>query len=95
MLKPICVKCHRFYRMTKSGFYFIEGMPRGNGVQPGTAEPERWRPYKLWAGDKWKCEGCGHEIIQGTGMNPIAEHYQEDFGNWKERLNADYQVNDC
>ncbi len=96
MLKPICKPCQRFFRMVKSGFYFIEGMPTiSRNPTPGTAHPEDWRPYKLWAGDLWKCQGCGAEIISGTGSNPIAEHYQEDFGKQRERLAANYQVNDC
>src|SRR5271165_5090346 len=98
MLKPICVPCQRFFRMIKSGFYFIEGMPIsgiGRPSQPGTAEPERWRPYKLWSGDKWKCEGCGTEIISGVGMNPVSEHYQEDFELMRDRVHAEYMVNDC
>jgi hypothetical protein len=96
VLKPICVPCHRFFRQIKSGFYFIEGMPVfGNEVKPGLDEPDRWRPYKLWSGDKWKCEGCGVEIISGVGLSPIAEHYQPEFAEMRKKLNADYQVNDC
>lgn len=49
-MKPICFPCQRFYRMVKSGFCFIEGKPMGNGVE-------------LWSGDKWRCNGCGHELI--------------------------------
>lgn len=99
ILKPICVKCQRFYRMVKSGFYFIEGMPVSSRsrepIPPGTEAPENWVPYKLWSGDKWKCQGCGHELISGTGMGPIAEHYQPDFDATAVRLGATYQVNDC
>lgn len=98
MLKPICVPCHRFFRQIKSGFYFIEGMPRGapgGSPKPGLAEADRWKPYKLWSGDKWKCEGCGAEIISGVGHTPISEHYMPEFGKEQERLNAQYQVNDC
>jgi hypothetical protein len=95
MLKPVCVPCHRFYRCIKSGFYFIEGMPLNNHARPGNSEPDWWKPYKLWSGDKWRCEGCGHEIISGTGAGPIAEHYQTDFEETRAKLNADYQVNDC
>jgi hypothetical protein len=97
VLKPICVPCQRFYRQIKTGFYFIEGMPiAGEGkAEPGTSMPERWKPYKLWSGDKWRCEGCGSEIISGTGMNPLGEHYQGDFQTKRAQLNAEYQVNDC
>lgn len=98
-MKPICVPCHRFYRMVKSGYYFIEGMPIpqafGVRVESGTADPDNWKPYKLWSGDLWRCEGCGHQIISGTGLLPIAEHYQSHFTDTAKRLDAEYQVNDC
>lgn len=95
MLKPICVPCQRFFRMVKMGLYFVEGMPVGRIAAVGASHPEQWKPYKIWSGDKWKCQGCGAEIISGTGRDPIAEHYQPDFQATKEKLNADFQVNDC
>ena len=96
MLKPICVTCQRFFRMEKCGFYFIEGMPKTDSPQPGKAEPESWKPYKLWVGDMWKCQGCGAEIIVGTGRSRIAEHYEADFEKKVKALGASQlQVNDC
>ena len=95
MLKPICVPCERFMRMEKSGVYFIEGMPLGNGVKPGLAEPARWKDYKLWSGDLYTCPDCGARVISGVGLYPIAEHYQEDFGRKKEILQPDLLVKDC
>lgn len=95
-MKPICIPCQRFFRCVKNGFYFTEGMPNGRDVEPGTAMPDRWQPYKLWSGDKWRCEGCGAEIVSGTGREAIAEHYQDGFGEQAERLGANqFQVNDC
>jgi len=94
-MKPICVPCQRFFRAERTGDYFIEGMPKENGAQPGTAEPEKWQPYKLWAGDRWRCEGCGTVVIVGTGLHPVAEHYQPDFTKRAESLGATLQVNDC
>lgn len=96
-LKPICVKCQRFYRPHKNGFCFIEGMPIGGVRAPsGTEAPERWEPYKLWRGDLWKCQGCDHEIIVGTGMSPVSEHYKLDFKMQVEASKGDQlQVNDC
>lgn len=95
-MKPICVPCHRFFRIAKSGVYFTEGMPRG-GVRapPGLEAPDRWKPYKVWCGDLWKCQGCGAQIISGTGLKPVTEHYKPDFDQLKERVGAHYQVNDC
>jgi hypothetical protein len=95
-MKPVCVPCQRFFRQTKTGFYFIEGMPVGPGrPKPGTAEPDKWKPYKLWSGDKWECEGCGAEILSGFGLKPIAEHYEDDFAQAVKSFGAAYQVNDC
>jgi hypothetical protein len=82
--------------MKEVGFCFIESMPKFAKAAPGTLEPDNWMPYKLWSGDLWACEGCGHEIISGTGRLPIAEHYQTDFAATVERLNASrLHVNDC
>jgi hypothetical protein len=95
-MKPICIPCQRFYKPKKTGFYFLEGYPSGNGkAPPGTAEPQAWRPYKLWAGDIYECNGCGGRIIVGAGLKPLAEHYQDGFDEMVERYGAKFQVNDC
>lgn len=95
-MKPICVKCQRFYRAKKNGFYFIEGMPTTDEALPGTEAPHHWTPYKIWTGDLWECLGCGHELVSGVGRAPVGEHYQPDFSERVARLNADQlQVNDC
>jgi hypothetical protein len=96
MLKPVCVPCKRFFQMQKSGFYFIEGI-RGPGISPpGTADPISWVPYKIWVADKWKCQGCGAEILSGFGHRPVSEDYKEDFQDKIEQLGASQlQVNDC
>lgn len=97
-MKPVCVKCHRFFRVKKNGFYFIEGMP-GPGRPlpvPGLDEAHRWQPYKLWVGDLYAYEGCGAEILSGFGSGPIAEHYQPTFKAQVAGTGADQlQVNDC
>lgn len=87
-MKPICVPCQRFYRCAKNDFPFIEGMPI-NGRR------EQWAPYKLWLGDKWRCEGCGHEIVVGVAREPVGEHYQSDFARRVEQFAPALQVNDC
>lgn len=96
-MKPVCVPCQRFFRMKKAGFYFIEGFPTGDGrAAPGTSEADKWKPYKIWVGDRWECEGCGTAILSGFGSSPLAEHYQPDFKQQVERYGADrLQVNDC
>ena len=93
-MKPICVKCQRFYRVRQNGFMFIEGMPTGSVcVPPGTSHPELWKPYKLWRGDLWKCEGCGHETVSGVAWEPVAEHYQPHFK--AAAAGVELQINDC
>jgi len=98
-MKPICVPCRRFYRPKKNGYPFIEGMPNGNRVKAGLAEPEKWKPYKLWNGDLWECPDCHAEIIVGAGRVPVAEHYQPDFNKKVEaewgRVGDLIRVNDC
>jgi hypothetical protein len=97
-MKPICVGCQRFYRMKKAGYYFIEAKPKiGHGFPPpGTAAPQDWEPYKLWSGDLWECQGCGHDLISGVGYQPVAEYYQEEFDHAVQALEAtQFTVNDC
>lgn len=94
-MKPICVGCRRFYRQVKSGYYFVEGKPKENGAMPGLLAPERWEPYKLWAGDLWECRGCGHVTISGVGLAALSEHYRPDFKQLVEELGAELQINDC
>lgn len=95
MPKPACPKCQRFYRPKKNGYAFIEAMPVG-GVRapPGTEAPEMWKPYKLWVGDLWACEGCESEIIIGA-LHPVAEHYQTEFAAQVARLQPETTINDC
>lgn len=99
-MKPVCVPCQRFFRVKKNGFYFIEAMPKPGiptaRVEPGTAEPENWKPYKIWSGDLWQCDGCGAQIISGVGLNPISIHHEKKFADWLVSTNAaQLQVNDC
>lgn len=96
MLKPICVKCHRFFRPKKTGYYFIEGMPVGTDVKPGNAEPDKWIPYKIWCGDLWECQGCGATIISGSGIRSVRDQHHDDFKEMMISLGArQFQVNDC
>ena len=96
-MKPICVPCQRFFRPIKNDFWFIEAMPIGDSdiALPGRATPDRWRPYKIWAGDKWACPDCNAEIVVGCAQRPIAEHYQPEFDKARDQLKPELQVNDC
>lgn len=93
-MKPICVKCQRFYHPKRNGISFLEMMPEGK-AQPGTAEPDKWHPYKLWLGDLWECLGCHNEIIVGVGQRQLVEHYQEDFNHHCSVYQPQIKVNDC
>lgn len=95
-MKPICVRCQRFYRPHHTGRRFVEAMPKGGEIRalPGTEHPEQWTPYKVWIGDEWICHGCGNLIIVGVAWQPLSEHYRPDFEG--ARATAMYlQVNDC
>ena len=97
-MKPVCVPCQRFFRMKKSGYAFIEGMPANGAERPasGTSEPDKWKPYKIWVGDLHECQGCGAQILSGFGIQPVSEHYRSDFAEKIAVLGADrLQVNDC
>jgi hypothetical protein len=95
-MKPVCVKCQRFFRIKKTGFYFVEAMPTVNGATPGTSAPELWKPYKLWASDKWECQGCGAIILSGFGIAPICVNHEDDFAaKVKSFGGGQLQVNDC
>lgn len=93
-LKPVCIPCQRFFRMQKS-IFFLEQMPLEADAKRGNSESHKWKPYKLWSGDIWKCQGCGAEIISGFGTRPIAEHFQPKFAEEMERLGPIITVNDC
>lgn len=68
----------------------------GSNAPPGTAAPDRWQPYKIWHGDRWRCPGCEAIIIVGVGREPVREHYQDGFAAMRRDVGADkFQVNDC
>jgi len=90
MPKPVCVKCQRFYRVKENGVYPLEGKPIVNGAEPGTGEPEKWAPYKIWQADLWHCLGCGHELITGFGKRPVWEDYYVS-----DMIEHTHKVNDC
>ena len=94
-MKPICSSCQRFFRPTKNGIAFIEGMPNENGAPIGKRAPSAWRPYKLWMGGEWSCPDCGAVIIVGCGAAPINEHYREGFARDVKTYGATLQINDC
>lgn len=53
-----------------------------------------WGPYKLWTSDKWKCGGCGHQILIGVPSHPWAEHFEHDYAQQVEQADVLIRVND-
>ena len=94
MPKPACFKCQRFFRPKHNGYAFIEGMPIQSRAEPGTSQPELWKPYKLWVGDLWECKGCGAEILVGA-IRVAGEQHEPDFMDKVQRWGAHLQINDC
>jgi len=37
------------------------------------------QPYKIWSADFWECPNCQRGIVAGFGMQPLSEHYKDDF----------------
>jgi hypothetical protein len=37
-------------------------------------------PYQKVAADKWRCPGCGVEVVAGRAMTPLAEHWEAHYG---------------
>ncbi len=95
-MKPICVDCKMFFRPERTGTSVLEQMPVPSNAKPGTAEPENWKPYKLWMGDLFRCPSFGAQIVVGFGSKPLAEHFQPNFKAEMEYAGSDFvTVNDC
>ena len=39
-------------------------------------------PYKVWAGDAFKCEQCGATIVTRFGLSPCAEHFEAKYSGY-------------
>jgi hypothetical protein len=74
-IRPVCVACEVFYRPLKNGIFLLEQIKTTSGR----------RPYKIWSADHWKCPGCGHEIVVGSGSKPVREDHAADFDEWREQ----------
>lgn len=44
------------------------------------------KPYKIWVGDKWACQGCGSQIVIGFPSVPVAERWHEKFDSLVDDL---------
>jgi hypothetical protein len=69
-MRPVCVACQIEMRCEKNGVGIVEMIH----VDGGSAEP-----YRLWSADRWRCPGCGQQMVVGYGREPMAEQYQPDF----------------
>ena len=65
-MKAVCSQCLVEFQPEKNGVYVIE-----------TYMGDSYMPYKVYAGDLWKCPKCGHEIIIGLSQGVV--HYDENF----------------
>lgn len=74
MPKMICCKCQVELQIEKNGV---------NVVEMFSKPPQ---PYKIWSADLWKCPKCDNEIVAGFGMQPISEHFRDDFSGILERV---------
>jgi len=68
----ICVKCRRRMKPVKIGVMYVEMRLLKTGT--GSAELE---PHRMFSADKYGCETCGAEVLDGFGK-PM-EHYEPDF----------------
>ena len=73
MRKPVCVPCG------------LAMKPEDNGVRAvETKDKEKQEEYRIWSADKWKCPGCGHEVLSGYGDRatyPSDEDYDEKLAH--------------
>ena len=98
MQKPVCVRCQRFFKPSRTGRYWTEMKPKNGDASAlrGTEAPDEWEFYKVWSGDEYTCSGCGTTIIIGHGQNPITQDYQPDHREVQKSFRADEViVNDC
>jgi len=65
VMKLVCVKCGKELRCKKNEI-IVEELVLSKSC-------------RIWEADLWKCPGCRTEIIAGFGLEPIAEHFQEDY----------------
>lgn len=69
MPTPICCKCRVAMKCEQNDFI--------------VRDPETQFPSTYWAGDKFRCPVCGHEIVVGFGK-PVDAEKAEELG-WTEQ----------
>lgn len=63
-MKTSCMTCQQEFKIAKTGVNVIETHGRDQ------------HPVRLWRADLYRCDGCGHEIINGFGVEPMSEDYR-------------------
>lgn len=62
-MRPFCAKCCCEMQCTKSG-RVVELLSEG-------------RPYRLWSGDEYGCDGCGARVVAAFAYAPLVEHFDK------------------
>lgn len=82
--KAVCLKCNLEYKVEKNGVT-MEAIVVANTESLAVTT----RPYYKIDSDKWKCPGCGHEILTGFAQHPFLFAHEEERYN---SVDADVQV---
>ena len=62
--RPVCLDCNRVYGVEEIGLTVME---RVNG-----------KDKTIWDCDRWMCPDCGHEVLGGFGLAPIAQSFDTE-----------------
>lgn len=65
MMPPVCVACRVQMRCVKTGV----------DVELMAAD----QSYQIWMADRFRCEGCGIEVITQFARIPVAEHFHAGY----------------
>jgi hypothetical protein len=93
--KPVCVKCACYFHVEKNGIYYMEMRPIEHGAPRGNEDPGKWEYYKLWRADLWKCPICKHELISGSGWDPVWQDYLPGIEEWVRTAGPNLKVLVC
>lgn len=88
----VCAKCNIKYE-PKNNISATEMRPKKNGVH--VIEMADFGPYKVWLADLWECPKCRHRVIAMFGLEPLAEHYEDNFAGILEMAKASDHVYYC
>jgi len=91
--RPVCVKCQRELLPFKNGVVahqLKKNIFDGNKTKLAKELLKNDKDYKIWHADMFKCPVCGIEVITHFGSGPVAEHFQDDFDEHKEKVDIEY-----